>query len=117
MNFLQATRQAAVAGRWIALVAGTLLTAVFLLFVFGEGPPPLWRLSLNENLSFLAMLALSTGMVLAWKWEGWGAAVTLAGYVLLRCVDRRFSGTLAILLPAAVGLLHLLCWFRLKAVK
>lgn len=114
---LKLTRQAAVVGRWIALVAGTLLTLTFLAFIFGEGPPPLWRLTLEQNLQFLGMCGLCAGLVLAWKWEDWGALVSLASWTLLLLIDRRFNIKLPIVLPASVALLHLLCWLRLKAVE
>lgn len=110
-----ATWAAAVVGRWIARIVGTLLTLGFLAFIFGEGPPPLWRLPWQQNLQFLGMCGVCVGLVLAWKWEGWGAAVTLACYGVLLLVDPRFNTGRVMAIPAATGLLHFFCWWRIRA--
>jgi hypothetical protein len=81
--------RAAVVGRWVARIAGTLVALFFLAFVAGEGPPPVSRLSFKEDLIFLAMGALFLGLLLAWKWPYWGGAIPLAGFAYLILADRR----------------------------
>jgi hypothetical protein len=109
------TWRAAIAGRWIARIAGTLMALFFLAFLFGEGPPPLFRLGWHQNLQFLGMAGLFAGLLAAWKWEAGGALVALASYALLLSIDRRFNTTWFFLIPAAVAVLHILCWARIFA--
>src|ERR1039458_10084240 len=53
MHALQiASWRIAVAGRWTARIAGTLLFLLFLAFFFGEGPPDLSRLTSTERRQF-----------------------------------------------------------------
>jgi hypothetical protein len=63
--------RAAVVSRWVARIAGTLTALFFLAFVVGEGPPPLYRMNLQQNLIFLGFVALFAGLLLAWKWNCW----------------------------------------------
>lgn len=106
----------AVVARWVARIMGTLMALFFLAFVAGEGPPPLFRLSLQQNLHFLAMAALFVGLLLAWKWELPGGLIPLAGFVLLLRIEgvRPLAGAL-FLLPAGIAVLNLLCWWGLRA--
>jgi len=115
-TFTEATWRAAAVTRWIARVAGTLVTLFFLAFLVGEGPPPLWRLSLQQNLQFLGMCGLCTGLITAWKWEGLGGVITMASYGLLLTIDRHFNATWLFAVPAVIGLIHILCWLRLHLV-
>lgn len=112
----QAIYRAAVVGRWIARIAGTLMALFFLAFVVGEGPPPLFRLNLQQNLHFFAMAALFVGLLLAWKWELLGGLIPLAGFVLLVLIEGVRPLTNALfLLPVTIALMNLLCWWRLRA--
>ncbi len=107
------TWKAAVVGRWTARIAGTLFALVFLTFFVGEGPPPLFRLPLRDSLIFLGLTAICAGLFLAWKWEGLGALVALAGFGVVQ-IDPRLGRGLLVLLPAAAAVLHLLCWARIQ---
>jgi hypothetical protein len=108
--------RAAVVGRWIARITGTLMALFYLAFVVGEGPPPLFRLSWQQNLHFFAMAALFAGLLLAWKWELWGGLIPLAGFVLLLQIEgRRPLLNSLFLLPAGIAVVNLLCWWRLRA--
>ena len=113
-----ATYRAAVVGRWFGRIAGTLVALFFLAFVVGEGPPPLFRLGFKQDLIFFAMAALFVGLVLAWKWPVWGGVVPLAGFAVLVVVEQipmRLNALL--LLPAGIGALNLVCWWKLKAAR
>jgi len=106
--------RAAVIARWTARIAGTLMALFFLAFFVGEGFPNLFRLHWRESLSVLALSAVVAGLLLAWIWEGLGGAVALAGMVLFMLL----TGTRGIglfLAPAAIGLLHVVCWWRLRS--
>src|SRR5271157_2124388 len=88
MNALQiASWRVAVAGRWTALIVGTLLFLLFLAFFFGEGPPHLSSLTSTERLQFLCIAALFLGLLIAWKWEALRGLLTVAGLVHLVAID------------------------------
>ncbi len=88
---------------------------LFLLaFVFGEGPPPLARMTAREQLYWLGMGALFLGLILAWFWEGWGGLLSLLGWGFLAVLAGKPVWNLLFSIPAAIGLLHLLCWWRLR---
>jgi hypothetical protein len=115
MSWAEATWRGAAVGRWVARVGGTLMALFLSAFVFGEGPPPVWRLGALQNLHFLGLCALFLGLLIGWKWEFWGGAVPLAGYLLLGSLNPRDFGSLLLLLPAGFGALYLLCWARRRA--
>jgi uncharacterized integral membrane protein len=114
MATLSAARRTAVIGRWTASIAGTLMALFFLAFFVGEGFPNIFRLHWRESLSVLALSAVVVGLLLAWIWEGLGGAVALAGMVLFMLLTGT-RGIGLLLVPAAIGLLHVVCWWRLRS--
>jgi hypothetical protein len=106
--------RAAVIGRWTARIAGTLMALFFLAFFVGEGFPNIFRLHWRESLSVLALSAVVVGLLLAWIWEGLGGAVALAGTVLFMLLTGT-RGIGLLLVPAAIGLLHVVCWWSLRS--
>ena len=116
LNGNSALYRAAVVGRWVGRIAGTLVALFYLSFVVGEGPPPLFRLGLQQDLVFFATATLFVGLILAWKWELLGGLIPLAGFVLLFLVGyARLLMNRPYVLPAAIAGLNVLCWWRLKA--
>jgi hypothetical protein len=115
MTIPNALYLAATAGRWTARIAGTLLLLFFLAFFFGEGPPNLFRTTARDDLLFLAMAALFAGLAVAWKWEGSGGLLSIAGFVLLGILERNFLETPFLQLPAVIGVVHVACWWGLRA--
>jgi hypothetical protein len=107
--------KAARAACWAARIAGLLLALLFFAFVAGEGLPSRWNPELLTQ--FLGLFGMAVGLLLAWKWEGLGGAVTLAAFALLLLANRHFVNWAGwsplIELPAAVGLVHVLCWLSL----
>ncbi|HKE26091.1 MAG TPA: hypothetical protein VKB88_27230 [Bryobacteraceae bacterium] len=94
---------------WAARIGGLLFALLFLAFVIGEGLPP-W------SPHALGWLAINLGLLIAWKWEGLGGVITLAGYILFFFVDPHFLAYLwrpLTAVPAVAGALHILCWFEL----
>jgi hypothetical protein len=88
---------------------------LFLLaFVFGEGPPPLARMTVREQLYALGMGGLFLGLIVAWFQEGWGGLLSIAGWGFLGILARKPAWELPFSIPAAIGLLHLACWWRLR---
>ena len=115
---MSAMWRAAVIGRWTARIAGTLMALFFLAFFVGEGFPNIFRLSWRESLSVLALSAVVVGLLLAWIWEGLGGAVALAGMVVfMLLIGFRGVATGLLLVPAAIGLLHVVCWWRLRSAE
>ena len=108
------TWQAAFAGRWTARILGSLMVLFVLTFVFGEGPPPLLRMTAREQLYALGMGSLFLGLAVAWFWEGWGGLLSLLGWALLAVLAKKPAWDLPFSIPAAMGLLHLLSWWRLR---
>lgn len=108
------TWQAAAAGRWIARIAGTLLVLFLLAFIFGEGPPPFGRMTARENLLALGMGSLLLGLIVAWFREGWGGLLSVLGWGFFGLVEKRPVWDWPLSIPAAMGLLHLVCWWRLR---
>ena len=109
-----ASWRAAVIGRWTACILGTLMFLLFLVFFFGEGPPHLSSLTSTERLQFLCMAALFLGLVVAWKWEGLGGFVTVAGFIFLVAIDASHLRMWALCVPAIVGAVHIASWGRLR---
>src|ERR1017187_19714 len=108
------TWQAALAGRWTARILGSLMVLFVLTFVFGEGPPPLLRMTAREQLYALGMGSLFLGLAVAWFWEGWGGLLSLLRWALLAVLAKKPAWDLPFSIPMAIGLLHLLCWWRLR---
>ena len=84
------------AARWGARILGALLVGLVLLFLIGEGLPPLSSLGLPVSLMFLAKLLCLTGFVMLWRWELPGGLLALLGitafYGLNYAASGRFPG-------------------------
>lgn len=93
------------AGCWGARIAGLLIALFFVAFVIGEGPPP-------PSVDAIAWGAMISGYLLAWKWQGIGGAMALAGLAVLWFLNRHMVGDLFGAL-AVVAVVHILCWFAL----
>jgi hypothetical protein len=112
--------------RWIARIWGT-LSLVFMLFfvgahilgsITGEDEPMGKFQSVEEIISFLCFpISTIVGLALAWKWEGIGGLITIAGIVIFHIIRSELLFNLAIDGLAAPGLIYLIYWiihFKLK---
>jgi hypothetical protein len=108
------TWRAAVIGRWLALVLGSLLLLLFLVFFFGEGPPRFNELPTAEKLGFAAVGAMCLGLALAAKWEGAGGLITILGYLAFFAGHQAYQKLGVFDAVAIVGGIHVLCWLRLR---
>ncbi len=104
--------------RWSARMLSIFSVGVVLLFVFGEGFN-LAHFTVRELiLSLFFPLGVCLGMILAWRWEGWGGGITVASlaafYLAHRLMSPGFPRGLALVVLAAPGFLFLLCslWSR-----
>jgi hypothetical protein len=114
------SRRPATVIRWMARISGTLFTVVFLAFFVpdwmqkGTMPIPSDRMPMT-----LSLLLAFMGLTIAWKWEGTGGAVALAGVILYGILglqtDVKPGAT--ILLTATYGLpavLFLIYWWQAR---
>ena len=74
-----------------------------------------------ENLMPLSMLVSVVGLALAWRWEGLGGALNVAGFVANLILFWAIRGeflpwgvALTLSLVLIPGILFLLCWWRSK---
>jgi hypothetical protein len=109
-----ATWRAAVVGRWAALLLGSLMVLFFLAFFFGEGPPRFSQLTPTERLQFVAMGCLFLGLAVSWKWQGLGGLLAVAGFLTLIAISRSHLRLWALYVPASLGAVHLVSWWRLR---
>lgn len=100
--------------RWSARVLSLLVLGVVLMFAFGEHLN-LSRFTGRElALSCFFPFGVCLGMVLAWRWEGLGGAITVASlagfYLVHRLTSSGFPRGFALVALASPGFLFLLCW-------
>ncbi|HLK62096.1 MAG TPA: hypothetical protein VKU19_01555 [Bryobacteraceae bacterium] len=115
MQFTGLTWRAAFVGRWVALVLGSLAVLFILAFVLGEGWPYLQEMSRRERFYAAGVGCLYLGLIAAWFQEGGGGALSLAGWLILAALARRPAWDLPFSIPAALGLLHVVCWWLLRS--
>jgi hypothetical protein len=96
--------------RWTARVLGTLLFAIYTLFVLGEGLPPIGSLPEGVLLSFVAVGLILLGFLIGWKREGVAALLIASGWTLWHIADGRFRLD-PFQTPLPVAVLYGLCWW------
>ena len=69
---------------------------------------------IRQAVSFAGFYLMGAGLILACIWEAWGGLCALAGYALFVSVIPLSAINPYFLTIAAVSLLHLLCWLRLR---
>jgi hypothetical protein len=98
--------------RWVARLS-SLVSMALLLFLFGEGINPS-QLTASEVLGLLFFpFGVVVGLLLGWRWETLGGAVTLlsllAFYKVMYAANGRFPEGIWFALFALPGLLFLYC--------
>jgi hypothetical protein len=101
--------------RWVARGVGACTVGLFTMIAAGEGMQPL-LLSRSEMLMFSALFVALAGLVIAWRHEGLGGAMSVAGvmafYLLNFAARGRFPGGFFFPMMFLPGLLFLACWWR-----
>ena len=104
--------------RWTARISASLLVALVLTIVIGEGimgdglPNPL-KQPISVNIESLAFLIAFVGLIAGWWREGLGGGLVLGGLVLLNLVELVMHGHFAggafpyIFIP---GILYMTCF-------
>jgi hypothetical protein len=112
--------------RWIARIWGSLSLLFLLIFVgahilgsiTNEGEPMGKFQSVEEIISFLCFpISTIVGLALAWKWEGTGGLITIAGIAVFHIIRPELLFNLAIDGLAGPGLIYLIYWtlhFKVK---
>lgn len=113
-RFADFTLHTATVLRWIVRCLGVLMVLFILTFIIGEGPPNVFRLTRHEQLYALGVAGLFLGLILAWFHDGWGGLLSISGWSMLCFLTGRPVWNIPFLIPAALGVLHLLCWWRLR---
>jgi hypothetical protein len=91
--------------------------AALLLPSIVEGPYWLQANSLREVIGHLCWFGMFLGLILAWRWEGLGGNITVAGFAafyLTWWLSGRFPSGPFFALIAAPGFLFLVCWLRTR---
>ena len=100
--------------RWIARVWSIASLAFIAAFASGAGGAGSFPTAIEAVGLLLFPIGVAAGMVLAWRYEGIGGAIStmslLAFYVWLTIVGGRFPHGQYFALLAAPGLLFLVCW-------
>ena len=105
--------------RWVARIWSLVSLGFVLLLFIGEGFNPV-NLTLQEwLLSLFFPLGVCLGLILAWRWERLGGAITvlsfLAFYATHFVIRQQWPGGPFFVLLAAPGLLFLIPWILLQA--
>jgi hypothetical protein len=99
--------------RWVARALSIPSVLVLLFPYFVEGLYWLGATSIREVIGHACFLAILAGLILAWRWEGWGGGLTVAGTVAFY-VTWWLHGTSPrgpfLVLVAAPGLLFCVYW-------
>jgi hypothetical protein len=105
------------AERWIVVVsrwtAGTIAIPLFVLVVLltlGDGVPNPLTASRREIVFVAVVLMMLFGLVLAWKWEGVGSLLILAGLILFATANEAILLDIVLAPWLVTGLLYLVCW-------
>jgi hypothetical protein len=84
------TRRSDTVLRWAARLVGLAVLGLYLAIFVGEGFPR--RLSAAESGQMALFLVACLGLLLAWRWEVLGGALTLAGLALFYANEHRLTG-------------------------
>ena len=102
--------------RWTARIAGSLLFAFFMLFIFAHifsgDAPNFVVMPLREQLMFLGLFLELIGIVLAWRWEGIGALLIIIGYAMFQIIEGELFTPPLFPVFLVVALMFGYCWLR-----
>ncbi len=102
--------------RWVARALSLLVAGVIVLFFIGDGGLNPLKLTAREFVLMLFFFTTWLGLLLAWRWELVGGAMTVGGISLFYLFHLTATGHLprgwAFGIIALPGLFFLLCWLR-----
>jgi hypothetical protein len=97
--------------RWIARIAALALVAVLLYRVLAR-PVSALPLPGTPGVVTAAVVAALTGSLIAWFWEGPGAALILAAFLLFSIANRGMPVNVIFVAVLLTGVLFLFSWLR-----
>ena len=119
-------KQTAQSIRWIARIWGSISLAFLVFFVgahliaslTGDGEPLGKFNSESEMISFAFFpVSLIIGLGIAWKWEGLGGLITIAGIIGFHVMRPDLIFNVMIDGLAAPGLFYIIYWFLTRSWK
>jgi hypothetical protein len=103
--------------RWVARIIALFLAIVIVIFVSGTGVN-LAHLQAGEVARSASFFLAWLGLILAWRWDGIGGALMIAGILLFYVLDYFVTGSvlrfwlfLIFFLP---GVMLLYCWWQTR---
>ena len=108
--------------RWIARILGSMILAFVLFFllahIFGNSESGEGFRDSKEIISFF-FFPISTviGLSVAWKWDGLGGIITIAGMAGLFAIRPELSSNVYMIVPIIPGLLYITYWLMTKNKK
>lgn len=98
---------------WITRLVGVLMVLFLLTFVVAhlvaDGPPRLSDFSGTQAAYAFGLFCLYAGLAVAWFRPKWGGLMSITGWLLLR-----LPMDWPMVIPAAIGALHLGAWWMLR---
>jgi len=110
--------------RWLARIVGALMVVLVVVFFVGEslgggGSLSPARLTPVEWFEVAALLVMSVGTLLAWRWEALGGALSLGGGLAFNIVESLSKGWVEpvwfAVVFAVVGMMFLVCSYSSAA--
>lgn len=98
--------------RWPARVLGTLWLLMLLMFVAGEGSPPLGSQPVEVQAQFGGLALILAGFALGWWFEGLAAVLALGGWTIFHVAEGCIRTNSLFHVAALVGVLYGISWMR-----
>lgn len=102
--------------RWTARTAALALTAVLLAMLL-RAPAADAPLAATPGVPLAALIAALTGLLLAWFWEGPGAALILLSFLLYSVANRSVPVNVVFMALLLTGVLFLFSWMRGRLLR
>lgn len=98
--------------RWTARIIGGLVVLLVAAIAIGEGVPNPFQQTADVNACSLALVAMLMGQMIAWKWEGIGGVLILAGFAGFAIANRGIELNAVFAPMLFTGLAFAFCgWF------
>jgi hypothetical protein len=108
--------------RWIARISGLVFAAFFLLMFIGEGLEGMSRAHEANPIAFRALIGLVAvflyllGLILAWKWEGFGGIAAIV-FIVVFAVAVPDAPIPMYAIMAFPAILFIICWLMSRSPK
>ncbi len=96
--------------RWGARVLGSIWVMIALIFLIGEGSPPIGQQPVAVQLEFVAMALMVAGCVMGWWRERAAALLALGGWILFHAAELRVELLSLFHVPLMAGILYAFSW-------